>query len=44
MVITIVRCQNVYPHGNLEEEVYIDFPLGFEDSMQGGKVCKLKKS
>ena len=33
----------LFLHGNLEEEVYIDLPLGFEN-LSNDKVCRLKKS
>ena len=36
--------KNTFLHGDLEDEVYIDFSLGFDDSKSIGKVCKLKKS
>ena len=36
--------KNVFLHGNLEEEVFMDAPPGFEKYFGVGKVCKLKKS
>ena len=35
--------KNIFLHGNLEE-VFMDVPLGFENTIGVGKVCKLKKS
>ena len=36
--------KNAFLHGDLEEEVYVDVPSGFEDFKTEGKVCRLKKS
>ncbi|KAH9741647.1 protein kinase domain-containing protein [Citrus sinensis] len=36
--------KNAFLHGDLEEEVYMDPPLGFENMFERGKVCKLEKS
>ena len=36
--------KNTFLHGNLEEEVYMEVPLGCSNKQTIGKVCKLKKS
>ena len=36
--------KNDFLHRDLAEELYMDIPLGFEDSKTEGKVCRLKKS
>jgi len=39
--------KNAFLHGEILEEIYMDFPPGMEDSMinsNGMKVCKLKKA
>ena len=36
--------KNAFLHGDLEKEVYMDVPPGFEDPKTEGKVCRLKKS
>jgi hypothetical protein len=36
--------KNAFLHRDLKEEVYMEIPLGLEDSSSAGKVCKLKKA
>ena len=36
--------KNAFLNGDLEEEVYMDIPPGFEDTKTYGKVCRLRKS
>ena len=36
--------KNVFLHGDLREEVYMEIPPGFEDAKTVGKVCRLKRS
>ena len=35
--------KNVFLHGELEEEIYMDIPPGFDTKLKG-KVCRLKKA
>ena len=36
--------KNVFLNGDLKEEVYMEIPPGFEESMAKNQVCKLQKS
>ena len=36
--------KNVFLHGELEKEININLPLGFNMHLKGKKVCKLKKA
>ena len=36
--------KNACLHDELQEEVYMDQPIGFEDECHPGYVCKLQKA
>ena len=36
--------KNVFLHSDLEEEVYMEKPLGFPEGFKGDQVCRLKKT
>ena len=36
--------KNVFLHGDLEEEVYMDFPPRYGVQNTAGKVCRLRKA
>ena len=36
--------KNAFLNGDLEEEVYMELPLGFDKERKNGKVCRLKKA
>jgi hypothetical protein len=36
--------ENAFLHDDLEEEVYMEIPPGFDDEKTKGKVCRLKKA
>ena len=39
-----LNVKNAVPNRDLEDEVYMEIPLGFETSNNVNKVCKLQKS
>ena len=36
--------KNAFMHGNIEEEIYMEIPLGFGSTKGGNKMCRLKKA
>ena len=36
--------KTAFLHGELDEEIFIDQPQGFESEKYGDKVCRLKRS
>ena len=36
--------KNAFLHGDLNEEIYMNIPPGYEGNLNKGKVCKLKKA
>ena len=39
-----LNIRNAFLHGDLQEEVYMEQPLGFVAQREIGKVCRLRKS
>ena len=39
-----MEVKNTFLNGELDEEAYMDLPLGFDGGYEGKKVCRLKKS
>ena len=39
-----LHVKNAFPNGEIEEEVFMELPPGFEDSYGTGNVCRFKKS
>jgi transposase InsO family protein len=44
MNITQFDVKTAYLHGDIEEELYMAQPLGFEDPQHVGEVCRLRKA
>ncbi|RVW89138.1 Retrovirus-related Pol polyprotein from transposon RE1 [Vitis vinifera] len=44
LVLATTGQKNVFLNGDLKEEVYMEIPPGFEESMAKNQVCKLQKS
>ncbi|RVW52205.1 Retrovirus-related Pol polyprotein from transposon TNT 1-94 [Vitis vinifera] len=44
LVLATTGHKNAFLNGDLEEEVYMEIPPGFEESMAKNQVCKLQKS
>ena len=36
--------KNAFLHGDLEEEAYMEIPLGYDITGERNKVCRLKKA